>query len=283
MSAKSGPFGRLCLLGLGLAGGFIAGRWRPTEVVSVQPGTRRVRLTADQRRGAAGSGGYFSVWPACSENGPVAEHIEYQYAGMRHQADTALAGMWLFLVTEVLFFGGLFLLYMIYRHFHSTGFAIASKHSQLTIGTVNTVLLLTSSAVFAYGFGRARQGDNRGLGRACVITALLGIGFLLLKGYEWKLDLDDRLFPGPDFSIAGSDASGAQLFWCFYFVATGLHAIHMIVGIALVGWILREARRARFVPGYYVPVEIVGLYWSFVDMVWLCLFPMIYLVHRGGA
>ena len=247
-------------------------------------------------RGRAGAGGYFAVWPAVSENGAVAEHIEYQYSGMDHQSDTALSGMWLFLATELLFFGGLFLLYIVYRHFHPIGLAHASRESRLLIGTVNTVILLTSSAVFFHGYNRVRLGDkrrgvssrdsrsndNRALFRACVITAALGITFLALKGYEWKLDLDDNLFPGPGFSITGEDSGAAQLFWCFYFVGTGLHGIHMIVGVGLVGWIALCARRSRFSVGYCTPVEIVGLYWSFVDMVWLTLYPMIYLVHRGG-
>ncbi len=112
---------------------------------------------------------------------------------------------------------------------------------------------------------------------------MLGAIFLGLKGYEWKLDFDKSLFPGPDFSIAGPDRGGAQLFWSFYFVATGLHGIHMIIGIGLVGWIAWSAHRSRFSPGYHTPVEAVGLYWSFVDMVWLSLYPMIYLVHRGVA
>jgi cytochrome c oxidase subunit III len=265
--------------------GLLADRRRPTDAETEPPATirPRINLTPGLRLGAEGAGGLFAVWPAGSENAAVTEHIEYQYAGMRHQADAALSGMWLFLVTEVLFFGGLFLLYIIYRRFHALGFAAASDRSQLLIGTINTVLLLTSSAVFAYGFGRAAEGDNRGLYWASLVTAALGIAFLMLKACEWKLDLDDNLFPGPNFAISGTDAGGAQLFWSFYFVATGLHGIHMIVGVALVAWVAWSARRLRFSAGYHSPVEVVGLYWSFVDMVWLCLYPMIYLVHRGGA
>ena len=251
-----------------------------------RPGTPSLAPAApspgpDQRHGATGAGGFFAVWPANSEDGAIAEHIEYQYAGARHQTEAALSGMWLFLTTEVLFFGALFLLYMVYRHFHAVGFAAASRHSQLAIGTINTVLLVTSSAVFAYGLGRVREGDNRMLVRACLLTAALGCAFLLLKAYEWKLDLDDNLFPGPRFAMTGDDAGGAQLFWSFYFVATGLHGLHMIAGVGLVGWIARAARRRDFSASYHTPVEVVGLYWSFVDMVWLCLYPMIYLVHRG--
>jgi cytochrome c oxidase subunit 3 len=200
---------------------------------------------------------------------------------MAHQSDTALSGMWLFLATEVLFFGGLFLLYMIYREHHSLGFAAASAHANRVIGTVNTVLLLTSSAVFAYGLGRARLGDNRRLFRASLATIGLGVAFLLLKGWEWRSDLGQHLFPGPGFAITGADSGGAQLFWSYYFVATGLHGLHMIAGIGLVAWIAWSARRGRYSPGYFTPVEGVGLYWSFVDMVWLVLYPTIYLVGRG--
>ena len=233
--------------------------------------------------GEAGAGGFRSVWPASSEDGPVAEHIEFQYADMRHQSETAISGMWLFLATELLFFGGLFFLYAIYRHQYPAGTAEASRHAELTIGTINTVLLLTSSAVFSYGLGCAKQGRNRALFWACIVTALIGCAFLGLKIYEWSDDFDKHLFPGPGFAITGPGSDGAQLFWCFYFLATGLHGVHMMVGIGLVGWIAWRARRATFSSSYAVPVEVVGLYWSFVDMVWLVLYPAIYLSGRLAA
>jgi cytochrome c oxidase subunit III len=232
------------------------------------------------RGGEVGAGGYYAAWDAKSKDAPVAELIGFQYTGMAHQADTALSGMWLFLVTELLFFGGLFLLYIIYRDKHPVGFAEASAHAERTIGIINTVLLMTSSAVFSYGLSRVRRGDNRGLYRACILTAALGIAFLLLKGWEWHDDFDQHLFPGSGFAIGGADSGGAQLFWSYYFIATGLHGIHMIAGIGLVGWIALAARRGRFSPAYFTPAEGVGLYWSFVDMVWLVLFPAIYLVGR---
>lgn len=140
------------------------------------------------------------------------------------------------------------------------------------------MFLLASSAVYSYGLSEIRRGDNRRLTIACVVTAGLGGAFLVLKLIEWKLDLDDRLFSGPSFALTGVDSGGAQLFWCFYFVATGLQAVHMAVGIGLVLWIAFGARMRRFSGLYRAPAEIIGLYWSFVDMVWLCLFPMIYLV-----
>ena len=276
MSERAGR--RWLLPGIGTLAGLAAALWRPGGREAVVDAGAGVEL----RRGALAAGGLSASWPARSPDGPVAKHIEFQYAGMAHQSEAALAGMWLFLATEALFFGGLFLLYLVYRGLHPEGIAEASRHAVLWIGTTNTILLVTSSAVFAYGFGRAKQGDNRRLFVACLITGGLGTAFLLLKFYEWTIDFDENLFPGARFAITGEHANSAQLFWCFYFIATGLHAIHMVIGVGLVGWIAWAARRQRFSPGYATPVEAVGLYWSFVDMVWLCLYPLIYLVDRGG-
>ncbi len=238
---------------------------------------------AGVQRGEPGSGGYYGTWDNGSRNAAVAKHIEFQYAGMEHQSETALSGMWLFLATEMLFFGGLFLLYMVYRAQFPHAFAIASQHAEVLIGTVNTFLLLTSSAVFAWGLGHVRQGNNRRMFWACIAVAVLGVAFLALKGWEWKDDLDKHLFPGPGFAITGQDNGGAQLFWCFYWVGTALHGVHMIVGVGLVAWLAWTTKQGRYSPGYFTPPEVVGLYWSFVDMVWLCLYPMIYLVGGVGS
>jgi len=285
------------LPGLGLFTGFLVawlsstGRERETPPMHVgrtearrhpQLRTQRRSAVLRLRRGEPGSGGYYGAW-AGSTDPQIVRHIEFQYEGMQHQAETALSGMWLFLTTEVVFFGGLFLLYMVYRLRHLDGIAEASRHTELWIGTVNTVLLLTSSAVFSYGVGRIKEGDNRRLFWASVVTVGLGLAFLLLKFYEWWDDLQKNLFPGPGFAITGSHSGSAQLFWSFYFIGTGLHAIHMIIGIGLVAWVAWSARRQRYLAGWFTPVEVVGLYWSFVDMVWLVLFPTIYLVDRVGS
>ncbi len=253
----------------------------PSPHPSTGPASGRESALSGRARGEPGIGGFYGTWPEGSEDAAVAGHIEFQYSGMAHQSETAMAGMWLFLATELLFFGGLFLLYMVYRVLNAHAFAVASRHTELGFGTINTVLLLTSSAVFAWGLGQVRLGHNRNLARACAAVAALGTAFLCLKGFEWLDDLHKNLFPGPSFAIAGADGPGAQLFWFFYFVATGLHGIHMIVGIGLVAWVGFAAWRGRYSPGYFTPVEVIGLYWSFVDMVWLCLYPMIYLA--GGV
>ncbi len=275
---------------LALFTGFILGRgFRATRTAATTPGEPAPPADQQRTRAAAfdtlrpsreAAGGFLAGWPAGTRDAAVAEHVEFQYADLPHQTETAIAGMWLFLATEALFFGSLFLLYAIYRGTHAEAIAEASRHGELAIGTVNTLILLSSSGVFVYGLGRIQAGQARPLFWACIVTAGLGAAFLLLKAYEWKLDFDDHLFPGPGFAITGAYAGPAQLFWSFYFIATGLHGLHMIVGLMLVGWIARETHRGRYTAAYHTPVEVVGLYWSFVDMVWLLLYPAIYLA--GG-
>ncbi|MBV9735539.1 MAG: cytochrome c oxidase subunit 3 [Acidisphaera sp.] len=209
-------------------------------------------------------------------------HVHFQYDSAAHQEATALDGMWLFLATEVLFFGALFLTWLVSRHFHPQGFAEAARHTELLIGSINTAVLVTSSFVFSCGLGFIERGDARSMIRACFVTALLGLAFITLKGVEWTKDFSDHLVPGPGFAIAGADSGGAQIFFCFYFVATVLHAVHMLVGLGLIAWLVQRARRGAFSAASHAPVEVVGLYWSFVDVVWLVLYPLIYLVGRPG-
>lgn len=210
----------------------------------------------------------------------MAEPKGFQYASPTHMADTALAGMWLFLASETLFFGGLVFVWGAIGHVHRAGVALAVGHTNLVIGTANTVILLTSSAALTVGVLRARDGRNRVVLWACAATAGLGLLFLVLKGVEWALDIHEGLFPGPAFALGGPDAGGARLFYSFYFAATALHGVHMLIGLGLVAWIARRAHRREFSRAYSTPVEAVGLYWSFVDLVWLVLYPLIYLVNR---
>jgi cytochrome c oxidase subunit 3 len=207
----------------------------------------------------------------------------FQYASAPHQAQTAIAGMWLFLATEVLLFGGLILSWIYSRHFNPAGFDAGARETALSIGTVNTVLLITSSFLYALGMAFIRIGNTRGLVRCLVLALLLAAAFLVLKfGLEYHEDFAKHLFPtATPFGVAGNAARGARLFFIFYFIGTGLHGVHMLVGMGLVLWIVRRARRGHFSPDYTTPVEVVGLYWSFVDIVWLTLYPLIYLVGRS--
>jgi len=207
---------------------------------------------------------------------------EFQYSSASHQEQSAIAGMWLFLATEVLFFGALFLAWIYARHFDQAGFDAGAQQTNLVIGTANTVILITSSFVYSAGVMFIEAGNGRRLIQCCTAAALLGLSFLILKfGIEWRDDFAKDLFPGPGFAIQGSLAGGARLFFVFYFFATAIHGLHMVIGIALVAWIILRARNQDFSAQYYTPVVVVGLYWSFVDMVWLILYPLIYLVGRS--
>lgn len=212
----------------------------------------------------------------------VAPHVHFQYADAGHQAETAVIGMWLFLATEVLFFGGLVLAWLFCRHWQQAGFDAGSHETVLAIGTTNLVLLLTSSLVYSSGLVFIEQDRPRRLVQCCLVTIGLGVLFLVLKIFEWYIDIKEHLFPSAvDFKITGAEEGGARLFWSFYFVATSLHAVHMIIGIAAVSWVAMQARAHRFNAAWYTPVEVVGLYWSFVDIVWIVLYPLIYLIGRN--
>jgi cytochrome c oxidase subunit 3 len=208
---------------------------------------------------------------------------DFQYASPSHQAETAVSGMWLFLATEVLFFGGLILCWIYSRHWNPSGFDAGARETELWIGTLNTAILITSSLVYAMGLAFIRVGNTRRLIQCCVVTLALGLVFLALKfGLEWRDDFAHHLFPAAaDFKITGAQAGGARLFYVFYFISTGLHGLHMLIGVALLMWIIRRARRGEFSALYHTPVHVVGLYWSFVDIVWITLYPLIYLVGRG--
>jgi cytochrome c oxidase subunit 3 len=207
-------------------------------------------------------------------------HTHFQYSDAEHQAETAMSGMWLFLAQETLFFGVLVFAWVYCCYQHPVGFRLATLHANLLIGSINTAVLLTSSFTFTAGLVLIEQGEVRRLIQACFATVALGTVFLFLKAFEWYKDFSDGLIPGTRFSLTGPDSGGAQIFYSIYYVATAVHALHMIIGIGLVLWIAWRARRGEFDRDWSTPVEVVGLYWSFVDVVWLTLFPLIYLVAR---
>ena len=172
---------------------------------------------------------------------------------------------------------------MFCRHWQQDGFDAGGRETVLAIGTVNLALLLTSSFIYSSGLIFIELDQPRRLLQCCLATGCIGLIFLVLKIVEWEIDISEHLFPAmADFKITGAEEGGARLFWSFYFVATGLHALHMTVGIGAVGWIAMQTRAGRFSSGWHTPVEVVGLYWSFVDIVWIVLYPLIYLVGRGS-
>lgn len=210
----------------------------------------------------------------------MAEPRGFQYASAAHETDTARAGMWLFLASEMLFFGAIAYVWMVLRITHPQGVVLGTSHTNLILGSINTALLLTSSFTLTLGVMRARAGQGAAAARCCLLTAGLGVGFLALKGLEWGLDLHEGLWPGPGFAPWGDDVGGARLFMCFYWVATALHGLHMVIGVGLLAWAARLAWRGPMAGRHVTAVEVVGLYWSFVDTVWLVMYPLIYLVAR---
>jgi len=206
-----------------------------------------------------------------------AQVLAEQFDDLKQQEETSTIGMWTFLATEVLFFGGLFMAYIVYRTTYPIAFAEGSRHSNLMLGTLNTAILLSSSLSMALGVHAAQTGRRRHLIVCLSITLLLGLAFLAVKGLEYSEHYSEHLFPGMHFRPGLRH--GTELFFVLYFLMTGLHAVHLIIGCGVIGTVLAMARKSKFSPRYYNPVEVTGLYWHFVDMVWVFLYPMFYLVH----
>jgi cytochrome c oxidase subunit 3 len=206
---------------------------------------------------------------------------EIQYATLSQQGETAQLGMWVFIATETLFFGALIFSYYIYRNAYPDEFAHAGKDAVLWCGTVNIVLLLTSSLTMVLAINAAAEGRRRDLAMWLSATLLLGVAFIGVKGYEYYSDYEDQVVPAINFMTKPGGGRAGELFWVFYFIATGLHAVHLSIGIALILYMLWRVRRGDLTAAYYAPLEVVGLYWSFVDTVWIFLYPSIYLVGRS--
>lgn len=206
--------------------------------------------------------------------------VARQFDDAAQQRTASDLGMWVFLATEILFFGGLFVAYTATRLHDPQAFAVASRLTNITLGSVNTGVLLTSSLTMALAVRATKLGLARAsVGLLCA-TAVLGAVFLGVKFTEYALDWHDHLVPVLNFGHAGPHAGGVENFFYLYFFMTGLHAIHMIVGIATVAVVAAMAWRRRFSPDYFTPVELTGLYWHLVDVVWIFLYPLLYLVSR---
>ncbi len=214
-------------------------------------------------------------------------HLAHHFEDMGQQRASASLGMWTFLGTEVMFFGGLFAAYCAYRFSSPDAFRIASRHLSVLLGSINTAVLLTSSLTVALAVRAGQTGDRKEQVRYLLLTMLLGVAFLGIKAVEYSMEFKDHLVPGWNFSysvlhipsdVPERTAERTELFFVFYFFMTGLHALHMIIGIGVFAWITHRARRGEFTPEYHTPLECSGLYWHFVDIVWVFLYPLLYLV-----
>ena len=207
-----------------------------------------------------------------------------QYKTLEQQTETATLGMWVFLSTEVMMFGGLFMAYTVNRSTHAQIFAEASKSINLMWGTINTAVLIASSFTMAMAVWSSQVGKKKLVILFLIATLFLGSVFLVIKGVEYHEKFVEHHVPGRGFGFepgASVDINAhAQLFFSLYFGMTGLHALHMVIGAGLLVWLLRESVKGRFTPSYNTPVHNVGLYWHFVDIVWIFLFPLLYLIDR---
>lgn len=243
----------------------------------------------------------------------MAEHPQQQhhFRTLEQQKQAVSLGMWLFLAQEIMFFGGLFVGYVVYRTMYPEAFMVGSKMLNISLGGFNTVVLIFSSLTVALAVRAAQLGKQKQIQAFIVATMLLGLVFLGVKVVEYKSKFEHHLVPGKHFVYepghhapegGGEAAAGeaaahetesgeahalpevnpghVQLFYSFYFGMTGMHALHMIIGIGLMVWLLKLAAAGRFDPQYYAPLEVFGLYWHFVDVVWIFLFPLLYLIGR---
>jgi cytochrome c oxidase subunit 3 len=201
---------------------------------------------------------------------------------MGQQKETAAFGMWIFLITEIMFFGGIFCAYLIERLQHFPAFAAGSNHLDVVVGAINTGVLLTSSFTMVMAVHASQLGRRKSIIFFLILTLIFGSVFLGLKGYEWYDHWEKHEVPGPAFHFDEPNvpAPNAELFFGFYFAMTGLHALHMVIGAGLLIWMIIKTWRGQISAEYHNPVENVGLYWHFVDIVWIFLFPLLYLISR---
>lgn len=214
----------------------------------------------------------------------------HHFAEPEQQRNAASLGMWVFLGTEIMFFGGMFCAYLLYRHWYFGDFGAASKSIDATLGAANTAVLICSSLTVVLAVWAAQTARRALLLAMLCVTMLFGLAFLGIKGYEYYQKFEEHHVPGPSFSFENVPVPGhpgeyanprhAQIYFSLYFLMTGIHALHMIVGLGIFSWLLLMAWRGRFTPAYHTPVEIGGLYWHFVDIIWIFLFPLLYLIDR---
>lgn len=209
--------------------------------------------------------------------------LREQFETPAQQKEISALGMWIFLVTEVMFFGGMFLAYTVYRSTFPDAFSVASNTLDLVIGAVNTGVLICSSFTMVLAVHAAQIGSRKLLMLFLILTMFLGCVFLGIKAKEWNDKFNEHHVPGPTFYLAEapqSEQGEAQLFFSLYFAMTGIHALHMVVGVGILMTLLIQSYRGRYSASYNTPIDIAGLYWHFVDVIWIYLFPLLYLIGR---
>jgi cytochrome c oxidase subunit 3 len=210
--------------------------------------------------------------------------LRVQFDTEAQQKNASALGMWIFLITEIMFFGGMFAVYTVYRSWYPDVFAIASSSLNEIIGALNTGVLLLSSFTMVMAVRAGQLGQQKMIVIFLILTLLFGGIFLGVKAYEWNQKFEEHHIPGQAaFHLAGvlpQEQGHAQLFFSIYFAMTGLHALHMVIGVGILLTLIVQARKGKFSASYYTPVDVAGLYWHFVDIIWIFLFPLLYLIDR---
>ncbi len=206
--------------------------------------------------------------------------LQHHFDTLEQQQESSTLGMWLFLVTEIMFFGGLFLAYTLYRVWYYDAWVEGSRELDIVLGGVNTAVLIGSSLTMALAVRAAQTGFPRATVNWLLITMVLGLTFLVIKYFEYSHKFEVGHVPGAYFVWESPNARQVEIFFSVYFAMTGLHALHMVIGFGLLSVIAWMAYKRRFSPEWHTPVEMSGLYWHFVDIVWIFLFPLLYLVNR---
>lgn len=210
---------------------------------------------------------------------PLPHHHAHHFDSAEHEFETSKEGMWVFMVTEVLMIGAIFVGYLIMRNLYPQGFHEAHKLLSIPLGATNTLVLLTSSLTMVLGVSAAQRGELKKCLNWLGITVAFGFAFLVVKYFEYGHKIHEGILPGGFYTYEGLEKTGnVPMFFSFYFMMTGVHALHVIVGMCLISWVMVRVRRGEIGPQFYTPVELVGFYWHFVDLVWIYLFPMLYLL-----
>jgi cytochrome c oxidase subunit 3 len=205
-------------------------------------------------------------------------YVAHHFPNLRQQEHAARIGMWLFLATELLLFGGLFTAYAVYRFLYAETFAEASHHLSVTAGTINTIVLITSSLTVALAHHLAHHGKGRAAALALAVTLGFALAFLAIKAWEWSHDFEEGLLPGRYFHSSELTATGAPMFVSLYFLLTGLHGLHVVIGMTVLAVLMVQCWRGTYDHGYVTPVELGGMYWHLVDLIWIFLYPLLYLI-----
>ena len=210
--------------------------------------------------------------------------LRVQFDTEAQQKDASTLGMWLFLITEIMFFGGMFAVYTVYRNWYPEVFKVASTSLNQIVGAINTGVLLLSSFTMVMAVRAGQLGQRKMIIWFLILTLLFGGVFLGVKAYEWYEKFEEHHIPGQaEFHLEGipqQEQGHAQLFFSIYFAMTGLHALHMVIGVGILLTLIFQAKAGKFAANYYTPVDVAGLYWHFVDVIWIWLFPLLYLIDR---